>query len=145
MIVRWLGQDAPAAKYIGSMLGVVYFPPYGILGCLDRNAATGVFDLRGGFVLTGKSASNVDVSVYGRGCLTREALRALAHQVFVVMGCHRATARCRRVNKEMRGYMERIGWVHEGCQRRYWGPTKYDDAMVYGLLPGELRLVKKVV
>jgi RimJ/RimL family protein N-acetyltransferase len=143
VIVRFLGQDEKAAKYIGSMLGIVYFPPYQIFGCLDRNAATGVYDLRGGYVLTGKSASNIDVSLYGRGCLTREAMSAVASHVFVTLGCQRATARCRRVNKEMRKYLERLGWTYEGCQRRYWGPTKFDDAMIYGLLPGNCRFVKE--
>jgi hypothetical protein len=143
MKVHWLGQDEAAAKFIGSRLGIVFFPPYEILACLDENPAGGL-DLRGGYVLNGRSAANLDLSMFGRGCLCLEAFAKLAHRVFVVMGCQRATARCRRSNKEMRGYMERLGWVYEGCQRRYWGATKYDDAMIYGLLPGDCRWLKRL-
>lgn len=142
MIVEWLGQDETAARYIGSSLGIVLFPPYEILGCLEENEAGGL-DLRGGYVLNGRSASNVDVTLYGPGCLVLPALRKLAARVFFEWKCNRATARCRRSNMMMRQYMTRIGWVFEGTQRRYWGPTKHDDAMVYGLLPTDCRWLKR--
>jgi RimJ/RimL family protein N-acetyltransferase len=54
---------------------------------------------------------------------------------FVQLGCCRLTARTRRSNKPMRRMLPKMGFMYEGTMRRFYGPTRADDAFCYGMYP----------
>ena len=128
------GHDEAVAEWVATNLGVTIAPPYVSLGVLG---ADGV--LIGGAVFSGYSGANIDVTIYGPRAMTRAAMRAGFGYVFGQLRCERLTARCKRSNASMRRLIDRLGFKYEGAQRRYWGPDRNDDAMVYGMTRDECR------
>lgn len=131
-----IGHDAAVADWVAANLGITIAPPYAAIGVLDDGGR-----LAGGAVFTGWDGANIDVTVYGPRAVSRAALRAAFAYVFVQLRCQRLTARCRRSNVVSRRFMERLGFKHEGTQRRYWGPTRDHDAMLYGMTRDECRWI----
>lgn len=129
-----LGHDASVANWVAARLGIAIAPPYVALGVLD-----GAGTLIGGAVFSGFSGANIDVTIYGPRAMTRQAMRAGFAYVFGQLRCERLTARCKRSNAQMRRLMERLGFVHEGTQRRYWGAGRENDAIVYGMTRDDCR------
>ena len=136
-LTRHLGQDLAAASFLGDRLGTVVVPPYEIIG-IFRHHNDGELTLAGGFIITNKSTCNVDLALYAPGCMTRRVMADVARYIFVGLKCERITGRCRRSNQYIRRLLPRLGWELEGVQRRFFGPTRHDDAMIYGLLASEL-------
>jgi RimJ/RimL family protein N-acetyltransferase len=128
------GHDDAVAQWVAGNLGVTIAPPYVSLGVLGADSV-----LIGGAVFSGYSGANIDVTIYGPRAMTRAAMRASFGYVFGQLRCERLTARCKRSNASMRRLMDRLGFKHEGTQRRYWGPDRNDDAMVYGMTRDECR------
>lgn len=128
------GHDGAVADWVAARLGIAIAPPYVALGVLNDTGT-----LIGGAVFSGRSGANIDVTIYGPGAMTRPALRAGFAYVFGQLRCERLTARCKRSNVAMRRLMERLGFTYEGTQRRYWGPERSDDAMLYGMTRDECR------
>src|SRR5262245_60618272 len=130
--IRHVGRDPDAARWIGRQLGIEFEDTADIIALLGPNAGRrGFFLLIGGFVFTGRNACNVDMTVYGPGCMTRRTMRAASEYVFGTLGCARVTARCRRSNRVARRALEKAGFVYEGTQRHYFGPRDHDNAVVY--------------
>lgn len=69
---------------------------------------------------------------------TRGTIRELAAFTFATFGVQRITAETAKSNKRARKGLERAGFVLEGMKRR--AMPKGEPAMIYGLLPGELKL-----
>jgi RimJ/RimL family protein N-acetyltransferase len=58
----------------------------------------------------------------------------MARYAFMDLNCLRLTARPRRSDKAVRGMLARMGFTYEGTMRRFFGPHKNDDAMVFALM-----------
>ena len=138
-----LDHDLDIARWTAVRLGV---------DTLNRLAsAIGVLDedgvVIGGCVLHNWSRYDMELSYYGPGTMTVGMLKIIAQNV-VDAGCHRLTLRCsRRDSKRLvPGYLK-LGFRYEGCQERLYGPTREDDAMLYGLVADRaerfLRRMKK--
>jgi RimJ/RimL family protein N-acetyltransferase len=130
------GHDASVANWVAAHLGITIAPPYTALGVLDAAGAA-----IGGAVFSGYSGANIDITIYGPRALTRPAIRATFRYVFGQLRCARLTARCKRSNVAMRRLLERLGFRHEGTQRRYWGEGRENDALLYGMTKDECRWI----
>jgi RimJ/RimL family protein N-acetyltransferase len=131
------GHDDAVANWVAAGLGITIAPPYTAIGVIDASGR-----LIGGAVFTAWDGANIDVTVYGPRAMTRGALRAGCRYAFGQLRCERITARCKRTNKAMRDLMERLGFVHEGTQRRFWGAGRENDAMLYGMLKNDCRWLR---
>ncbi len=110
-------------------------------------AAIGVFDsetgLVAGAVLHNWSRYDIELSVYGPMAFSPPLGRAIA-EAALAAGVERMTIRIARRNSRLGRFLTVQGWHWEGIQRRLYGPTKQDDAIMYGMLAGEGFLIYPV-
>ena len=65
----------------------------------------------------------------------RDMLSLIAEFVFLQLGCLRLTARTHRRNRLAQKLLSRAGFEYEATQKRYFGPDKGDDALLFVLWP----------
>lgn len=123
------GQDHAVAEWAGAQLGVKFVEPYVALGIVnDAGGLIGasVFSdyYRGG---------NIEWTYVGEGSLRPGMLFDLAHYCFVQLAVSRVTAKTRRSNRLVRRLLPKAGFSFEMTQKRYFGPSKDDDALVFVL------------
>ena len=122
------GQDEFIAGWIGSHLDMEISPPFSAIGILDGNGT-----LRAGWLINNYNGHNADISVYAPGMLNRRAIGSCYANLFIDHRLTRATALTRRNNQVMRDLMPRLGFQFEGLKRRYFGPSRKDDAFSFVL------------
>lgn len=74
---------------------------------------------------------NVELTYYGPGTLTRSVLNAISFYAFVTLNASRVTCKTKRENKDVARLLSKAGFKFECVQKRYFGPTESDDAVVY--------------
>lgn len=118
------------ALWAGAQLGVTFQEPYTAFGFADDRGFRGasIFNdyYRGG---------NVEWTYVGPQSFTRSSLRFMCRFAFDELEAARVTAKTRRGNVIARRMLPRGGFLFEGVQKRYFGPSKADDALVYVLWP----------
>ncbi len=123
-----LGQDALVAqwamdKYDGGI------PPYlAALGIVDN---AGV--IRGAATLHFFNGANVELCYWGPSTLTRQIAGQIAQVCFHGLKACRVTCRTQRDNKIVVRHLPKLGFRYEGIQRHYYGPTRKQDAILFGL------------
>jgi RimJ/RimL family protein N-acetyltransferase len=122
------GQDEAVARWTFERLQLEACPPYVGIG-FTKDGQT----FCGGAVLNNFNGSNIDLSIYGHGCLTRDSIKTIYTYAFIQAGVHRITARTKRSNKHMLKLLPRMSFVFEGVEKRYFGKDKADDAFIYAL------------
>lgn len=122
------GQEAVVARWAGEAFGKHFTPPYTTLG-FSRDG----INLHGAAIFNGWNGSNIDVTVYGPGCITRTAIRAVYDYCFRQINANRVTARSARNNKTMLRLLPRLGFTWESVAKRYYGQGKRNDAIVFAL------------
>lgn len=125
-----LGHDDAVAEWAGKRLGLRFSRPYVAIGFLDADGT-----LSGAAVFNGWNGSNIDVTVYGPRCMTRQTIAVVYGYVFRQLKANRLTARTARANKAMQRLLPRIGFKWEGIAPRYYGAGRKHDAIVYSLMP----------
>lgn len=73
--------------------------------------------------------------------LSRATLAALFDMAFTGLGLARLTCHIAKGNKRARRFVERLGWKLEGVKRKGFDGRR--DAVIYGLLAGECRWLRK--
>ena len=126
------GQDHAVAQWVSENIGIVMVPPYVAIGG-TRDGKT----LCVGVVFNEYNGSNIVISLYGPGALTRGNIRAIYQYVFAQLGVNRVTANTRRTNKRMQKLLPKFGFKYEGTSARYFGPERADDAIRFVLFPEE--------
>ena len=122
------GHDAAVAAFAAERLALTISPPYVAIGVADETG------LKGAAVYNNWNRWQIEISFYGPGCLTRPVIRSfLLAYPFDDLGAGRVTARTRRSNKTMQRLFPRLGFEMEGVLKRFYGPTKADDAFIYRL------------
>ena len=124
------GRDVEVAQWVARRLDLVIVPPYAAIGA-TRDGRT----LCAGAVFNQWNGANLEVTLYGPGCLSRGAIRAVCHYAFSQVGARRLSAVTRRSNKAMQRLLPRLGFRFEGVARRYFGPYRRDDALRFVLFP----------
>jgi hypothetical protein len=123
------GYDAEVAAWAGAQLGVEFQQPYRAMGVIDP---AGV--LRGASIFNDHyPGGNIEMTLVGAGMLTRRVQRAIVHFAFNTCGASRLTARTAYRNRLVRRLLPKAGFAFEGTQKRYFGPERGDDALVYVL------------
>jgi hypothetical protein len=130
------GADRTVCEWVQQKLRIIISPPYAAIGAIND---AGV--ICGGAVFSAWNGSNIDITLAGVGCLTRQNIKAVYRYVFGQIKANRATAITRRSNKMMRDLLPRLGFEKEaeGVLRRYYGPDRADDAFIFALFPENAR------
>lgn len=123
-----LGCDDIVAKWAGEKLKIKILPPYSCIGWTRDGQS-----LCAAAVFNGFNGSNIDVTIYGPGCLTKGTIRAVFHYVFEQLKVNRITAMTARSNKRLQKILPRLGFKWEGISPMYYGPERRNDAIIYGL------------
>lgn len=126
-----LGQDEIIAEYVGHGLKRKFTPPFVAMGWVREYGDQ--WRLVAGAVFNDFNGTNLEISIYGPGALTRQTIRQCFRYVFVQCSCSRLTARTERGNVVMRRLLPKLGFVFEGEMKHYYGPTKKQNALVFRL------------
>jgi hypothetical protein len=125
-----LGCDALVADYIGKGLGVEFQPPFTAIG-FTRDEKELCF----GALYNCWNGSNIEVTVYGPQAVDRAIIRAVLAYPFRQLNASRLTARTKRSNRTMQKLLPRLGFAFEGTQKRFFGPNREDDALLFAMFP----------
>ncbi len=124
------GEDEAIGQWASEQLGCARFQePFTAFGFTDgdnRLFAASIFNdyYPGG---------NCEWTHVGPGRFTPEMASFLCRFVFEQLSATRVTAKTRRGNALVRKLLPKYGFTFEGVQKRYFGPAKDDDALVYVL------------
>ncbi len=120
------GHDKTVADWAAKKLGSEFAAPYTAWGVID-----GKGELVGALIFNEfQRGGNISLSLVGGAAIRRGIMRTAARYVFTQLGCTRCTARTRRNNTRMRKILGR-SWEFEGTAKKWFGPTKNDDALVF--------------
>jgi RimJ/RimL family protein N-acetyltransferase len=125
-----LGHDETVADWVGNINGKPFHAPFTAIGVLNGEGM-----LTGGYVFTGFNGDGVEVSMAGRGCISRSACAAMLSYVFEQLGCSRLQMHTRRSNKTLRKLAPRLGFHHEGVARKFYGK---EDGLLFSLTTDDL-------
>ncbi|MND34761.1 hypothetical protein D3C80_253830 [compost metagenome] len=121
------GQDEAVAGWAGANLGVRFQEPYTAYGFTDANG-----NIDGAVVFNDYyPGGNVEVTYFGPRSLSRSVILFMARFCFDELKATRVTAKTRRSNCVVRRLLPKGGFAFECTQRRYFGPEKGDDALVF--------------
>ncbi len=122
------GHDAAVAQW-AAMHYAAGLPAYVMaLGIVD---AAG--DLRGAATLHEFNGTNVELCYWGPRTLTRAIAKNIAAVCFMGLGVCRVTCRTPRSNKIVVRHLPKLGFRYEGLLRHFYGPTKQQDAILFGM------------
>lgn len=126
-----IGHDAEVAAWMQAKLGVPLVPPFTAFGVLD-DAGT----LIGGALFNCDTRDDIELTIYGPGATTPEALRYGSQYCFLQTNHPRMSASVRRSNRHMLRFMEACGFKLEGVKRM---PDSRDDILLFGMLKNECK------
>lgn len=128
--MRLVGGDGEMViKFVETALGKEITRPAVAFGIIDDKDI-----LIGGAVFNDYTGNNIEMTLHCRGLWARpNVLQSIAHYVYEVNGCERLTARTRRGNIAVRKLLPKAGFSFEGTQKRYFGKSKEDDALLFVL------------
>ncbi len=123
------GHDQEVAAWAGDQLGVHFVQPLSAVGVVDTSGS-----LVGASVFNDYyPGGNIEWTYVGAGSLRPKMLKDLAQYCFIQLAASRVTAKTRRSNKLVARLLIKAGFTFEVTQKRYFGPDKADDALVYVL------------
>lgn len=88
----------------------------------------------GGVLLTNYTGYGVEMTLAGKGCVSRGAWQAIGDMAFGELGCQRISVTTRRSNKRVCKLVPRLKFKFEGVARRFYGK---EDGIVFSLLRDE--------
>jgi len=88
----------------------------------------------GGVLLTNYTGYGVEMTLAGKGCISRGAWQAIGDMAFGELGCQRISVTTRRSNKRVCKLVPRLKFKFEGVARRFYGK---EDGIVFSLLRDE--------
>ena len=90
----------------------------------------------GAYIFNRFTGPDVELTVVGKGAISRTAFNAAASYVFDQIGCIRVSATIRADNTRALAVAEKFGFKREGIRRKGFKDT---DAILLGLLKEEYR------
>lgn len=121
-----LGHDQIVAEWVGSKTGKPFHAPFTAIGIIDSDGT-----LTGGYVFTGYNGDGVELSLAGKGVVSRDGWRAVLDYVFIQLNCVRLQMHTSRRNKRVcRNLHELFPKGYEGIAKRFYGR---DDGVCYAL------------
>ncbi len=91
---------------------------------------------------TNKEPVSLEISIFSidKSWCNRHNLKILSAYPFIQLKVKRVQASISKKNKHARNFVERLGFVYEGCQRQGW--VSGGDCMIYSILKHECRWLK---
>jgi len=126
------GHDKVVHEWASQQFGRKLAPCYSAFGLIDKEGP-----LLGAVIFQDYNGSNIEVSYWGHG-FTLGVIKQLMSYCFEHLKVERVTARTPRDNKALLRQMPKIGFKYEGCLRRYYGPHKRHDALIFGMLKSDV-------
>lgn len=123
-------EDPRVAEWAQDRLGPLLFTAFRAFGVEGSGGA-----LCGAMLFHDYNGSNIEITIYGPGCINRRFIRYAFDYAFRVNRAARLTARTRRSNARMRKMLPKLGFIYEGTSKQYFGPNRGDDALNYALFP----------
>lgn len=121
------GQDAFVAQWASNQVGRQFQQPFVAFGVIDDKNA-----LRGAVIWHEHyRQGNIEMTVVGRGCWRKGIIQHCFRYAF--SQCSRITARTRRGNVIARRLLPKLGFAFEFTQKRFFGPNREDDGLVFVL------------
>jgi hypothetical protein len=124
------GEDLRIAAFVADQCGCGFVRPYTTLGW-ERNG-----ELVGGVVFNCFTGHDIELTLAGRGTVTRQAMRDIADYVFRQLGASRGSIRTRASRRDIIDQAERIGFKREGYHPRLFGD---DDGVSFGMTRDDCR------
>jgi hypothetical protein len=95
----------------------------------------------GAAVYNSYTGANIDLSVVveDRRAVNRRSLATMFAYPFTQLGCRRVTCRTRARSRQTRRLIERMGFIVEGRQHRYYWD---DDAVLYRMYASECKWIE---
>lgn len=114
--MRLVGDIEAVAHWVADRTGVDCFQaPYTAFGWSDDSG-----EILGGVVFNNWNGANVELSVAGRGAVTRQAFRDIAEYCFGQLGLRRITMHTRATNLRLINQAERAGFAREGYRKDWF-------------------------
>lgn len=126
-----LGEDETVAAVVAAGLNRAVLPPFTAMGIVGSDGL-----LRGGYVFNDFNGSNIELTVFAPGLMTRGHFRAIAAYCFDQLGCRRVTARTLKSNRKASRALTKAGFKFEAVLRGYFPEG---DAVLYRMLKDECR------
>lgn len=128
-------HDEAVADWVGRMVGKPFQAPFTTIGIVDGSGT-----LRGGFVFTGYTGDEIEMSLAGSQCFSRGVWRGVLAYVFDQCGCKRLQIHTRASNKAVRKQAPKGGFRYEGTARRMYGD---ENGLTYSLTVDDLPAFRK--
>jgi RimJ/RimL family protein N-acetyltransferase len=93
-------------------------------------------EIVGACVWNNWNGSNIELSIAGRGCVTRQAFRDMAAYAFGQLGCRRITMHTKASNVRLITQAKRNGFAAEGMRKDFYPD---DDAVALVMLRSHCR------
>ena len=123
-----LGNDAAVAEWLGAKLDTQFHPPFVTMRVEDEQGK-----IHGAFLFNNYNGFSVEWSAFGSETIRKPYLRAVMKYAFDQLGVLYLRATTKRSNKRVVAILPRLGFEYEGTMKRYFGPAKKDDALVFRL------------
>ena len=121
-----LGDDHAVADWLGRKMGMEFHPPYVTMRIEDDEGR-----IKAAYLFNNYNRNSIEVSAYGRDAIQRRFIRAVADYAFNQLGVIYLRARTKRSNKRMVHMLPKFGFEYEGTLKRWYGPAKGDDALLF--------------
>jgi len=104
-------------------------PPYFAMGLIKD------YKLVGQAIFNDYTGANMEIHLHAPQFITRKTIRDVYNFVFNINGCERLTAKPFKCNEKLLHILERIGFVYEFTQEKYYKEADGTilDALVYKL------------
>jgi len=124
-------RDEPeiVSAFVAGQTGDQYTDVMRALGILSREGR-----IIGGVLLTNYTGFGVELTLAGKGCISRSAWQAIGDMAFGELGCERISVTTRKSNKRVCRLAPRLKFKFEGVARRYYGK---EDGVMFSLLRDE--------
>ncbi|RVL48485.1 N-acetyltransferase [Sinorhizobium meliloti] len=122
-------EPAIVSAFVSGQTGDQYTDVMRALGILSREGR-----IIGGVLLTNYTGFGVELTLAGRGCISRTAWQAIGDLAFGDLGCQRISVTTRKSNKRVCKLAPRLKFKFEGIARKYYGK---EDGVMFSLLRDE--------
>lgn len=124
-------RDEPeiVSAFVAGQTGDQYTDVMRAIGILSREGR-----IIGGVLLTNYTGFGVELTMAGKGCISRSAWQAIGDMAFGELGCERISVTTRKSNKRVCRLAPRLKFKFEGVARRYYGK---EDGVMFSLLRDE--------
>jgi len=131
-----LGHDKVVSDWVGRINGKPFIEVCKAIGVINSEGR-----LTGGYVFTGYNGDSIEVSIAGRGSMTREGWSSVLAYVFGQLKCSRMQMHTNVENKKMCKILgeELPRRCFEGIARKFYGKH---DAACYALTTDDLSALR---